>query len=134
MSVEAPTRLERAEDELSWAGLALAGTIRAGEFVVIAVIALLVCPPLAILTVVVVVPLIALAVVIGAIAAVIALPVFVIGHLHHHRAPNAEALVHRLARLGREDSARAASGLRRGLARLLAKLHVEHDPTPAARR
>jgi len=134
MSVEAQTRLERAEDELSWAGLALAGTIRVGEFLVIAVIALLVCPPLAILTVVVVVPLVAIAVVVGAVAAVIALPVFVIHHLHRHRAPNAEALVHRLARVGRQDTARAASGLRRVAARVQAKLHVEHDPTAAPPR
>src|SRR5688572_26039324 len=99
------TRVERTEEELSWAGLALAGTIRTAELAVIVLIALLVCPPLAILTVVVVVPLIALAVVVGAIAAVIALPVFVVHHLHRHRAPHAHALVHRLARLGREDSA-----------------------------
>ena len=120
------TRVERTEEELSWAGLALAGTIRAAELAVIVVIALLVCPPLAILTVVVVVPLIALAVVIGAVAAVIALPVFVVHHLHRHRAPHAHAhaLVHRLARRGREDSALAASRVRRIVGRALATLHA----------
>jgi hypothetical protein len=118
------TRVERTEEELSWAGLALAGTIRAAELAVIVLIALLVCPPLAILTVVVVVPLIALAVVIGAVAAVIALPVFVIHHLHRQRAPHAHALVHRLARLGREDSALAASRARRIAGRALATLHA----------
>jgi hypothetical protein len=131
MTAPGETTLERIEEELSWAGLALAGTLRAGEFAVIAVIALLVCPPLAILTVVVVVPLIALAVVIGAVVAVIALPVFVAHHLHRHRAPHAPALVHRLARLGREDSALAASGVRRLVARGQAKLHVERDRTLA---
>jgi hypothetical protein len=120
-SEDARTGAERIEEELSWAGLALAGTLRAAEFAVIALVALLVCPPLAILTVVVVVPLIALAVVIGAVAAVIALPVLVIHHLHRHRAPHAPALVHRLADLGRKDSALAASRVRRVTARALAK-------------
>ena len=116
------TRLERTEEELSWAGLALAGTLRAGEFAVLAVIALLVCPPLAILTVVVVTPLIALALVVGAVVAVIALPVLVVRHLHRHRAPHAHARVHRLAQLGRKDSALAASRVRRLAARAQAKL------------
>jgi hypothetical protein len=133
-TVETQTRIEHAEEELSWAGRALAGTLRVGELVLIAVIALLVCPPLAILTVVVVVPLVALALVVGAIAAVIALPVFVVRHLHHHRAPHAEALVHRLARMGRQDSALAASGVRRFVARGQAKLHVSRDGTLAPRR
>ena len=121
------TRLERTEEELSWAGLAVAGAIRAAELAVIVLIALLVSPPLMILTVVVVVPFTALAVVIGAVAAVIALPVFVIRHLHRHRASHAHDLVHRLARLGREDSALAASRVRRIAARAQAKLHVQAD-------
>jgi hypothetical protein len=125
------TSLERAEEELSWAGLAVAGTLRTVEFAVIALIALLVCPPLAILTVVVVVPLIALALVVGAVAAVIALPVFLVRHLHRHRAPHAHELVHRLARLGRKDSALAASRVRRLAARAQAKLYVKRDRTLA---
>jgi uncharacterized membrane protein len=133
-SEDTRSRVERTEEELSWAGLAVAGTIRAAEFAVIAVIALLVCPPLAILTVVVVVPLIALAVVIGAVAAVIALPVFVVRHLHRHRAPHAYALVHRLAQLGRKDSALAASRVRRIAARAQAKLYVKRDRTVAPPR
>jgi hypothetical protein len=123
-SEDTRTRVERTEEELSWAGLALAGTIRTGELAVIAVIALLVCPPLAILTVVVVVPLIALALVIGAVVAVIALPVFVIRHLHRHRAPHAHALVHRLAQAGRQDSALAASRVRRIAARAQETLYA----------
>jgi hypothetical protein len=130
-SEDTRTRLERTEEALSWVGLAVAGTLRAVELAVIAVIALLVCPPLAILTVVVLVPLIALAVVIGAVAAVIALPVFVARHLHRHRAGHAHELVHRLARLGRKDSALAASRLRRLVARAQAKLYVKDDRTSA---
>ena len=98
-------------------------TIRAVELAVIAVIALLVCPPLAIVGVVVVVPLIAIAVVIGAVAAVLALPVVVVRHLHRHRAPHAHALVHRVAQLGRKDSALAASPVRRLAARAQATLY-----------
>jgi membrane protein implicated in regulation of membrane protease activity len=128
------TRLERTEEELSWAGLALAATLRTGELVVIGLIALLVCPPLAILTVVVVVPLLALALVIGAIAAVIALPVFVVRHLHRHRSSHPHELVHRLAQLGRKDSALAASRVRRLAARAQAKLYVKRDRTVAPPR
>jgi hypothetical protein len=125
------TGVERAEEELSWAGLALAGTIRVAELAVVAVIALLVCPPFMILTVVVVVALLAAAVVVGAVASVIALPVFVVHHLHRYRAHHAHALVHRLARMGRDDSALAASGVRRLAARLQTSLFVKRDPTSA---
>ena len=131
LSEDTHAGLERAEEELSWVGLAVAETLRAAELAAIALIALLVCPPLAILTVVVVVPLIALAVVIGAVAAVIALPVFVIRHLHRHRAPRAHELVHRLARTGRSDSVLAASWIRRLAARAQAKLYVKRDRTSA---
>jgi hypothetical protein len=58
---------------------------------------------------------------------VIALPVFVVRHLHRHGEPRAHARVHRLAQLGRTDSARAASGLRRLAARGQAKLYAKHD-------
>jgi hypothetical protein len=131
LSEDTRTGVERVEEELSWVGLAVAWTIRAVELAVIAVIALLVCFPLAILTVVVVAPLLALAIVVAAVVGVIALPVFVAHHLHRHRAPHAPALVHRLARLGREDSALAASRARRLAARAQAKLHVQHDRTLA---
>ncbi len=123
-SEETRTRVEHIEEELSWVGLALAGTLRAIELAVIVLIALLVCPPLAILTVVVVVPLLALALVVGAVVAVIALPVFVVRHLHRHRSPRAHALVHRLAQAGRKDSALAASRVRRAAARAQATLHA----------
>ena len=129
MSTDTHTLAERSEEELSWAGLALAETIRVVELAVIVLAALLFCPPLLILAVVVIVPAIALAVVVGAVVALIALPVFVVRHLHRRRAGEAHARVHRLAQLGRQDSALAASGLRRGAARLQAKLYVRHDRT-----
>jgi hypothetical protein len=115
--------VERSEEELSWAGLAVAETIRAAELAVIAIGALLICPPLAILAVVVIVPTVALALVVGAVAAVIALPVFVVRHVHRHRAGTAHERVHRLARLGRRDTAAAVSGARRLAHRAQAKLY-----------
>jgi hypothetical protein len=57
--------------------------------------------------------------------------VFVIRHLHRHRAPRAHELVHRLARLGRDDSALAASRMRRLAARVQAKLYRKPDRTSA---
>jgi hypothetical protein len=123
-------RVEHAEEELSWAGLAVGETIRVVELAVIAIGALLVCPPLAILAVVVIVPAIAVAVVVGALAAVIALPVFAVRHLHRHRSAEPHAHVHRLAQLGRRDAALAGSRLRRIAARVQAKLYR----TPATPR
>jgi hypothetical protein len=107
--------VEHAEEELSWAGLALAETIRAGELAVIVLGSLLICPPLFILAAVVIVPTIILAVVVGAVAAVIAAPVFAIRHLHRHRSGSAHERVHRLARLGGHDST---------VRRLAGKLHA----------
>ncbi len=112
--------IERTEADLSWAGLAVAETIRAGELAVFAIGALLICPPLAILAVVVIVPAVALAAVVGAVAAVISLPFFVVRHLHRHRAGVAHERVHRLAHRG-------AAGSR--AQRLVSKLHR----TPAPR-
>ena len=83
------TVVERAEEELSWAGLAVAETIRVAELAVIALAALLVCPPLLILLVIVVVPTVALAGLVALIASVIALPVFVVRRLHRHRTRHA---------------------------------------------
>ena len=92
--------IEHIEEELSWAGLAIAYMLRAAEVALIVLIALLVCPPLMIAAFVVVAPLALIAVVVAALAAVIALPVLVVRRLHRHRTPDAHALVHRLARLG----------------------------------
>ena len=67
------TFVERAEDELSWAGLVVAETLRVAELAVIALVALLVCPPLLILAVIVVVPAVAVAGVVALIVCLIAL-------------------------------------------------------------
>jgi len=75
------TLAERAAEDLSWTGLAIAETMRAAELAVIALAVLLVSPPLLILVVVVVVPTVGL----GLVASVIALPVLVARHLHQRR-------------------------------------------------
>jgi hypothetical protein len=93
--------VEHTEEELSWAGLALAETLRAGELAVIVLGSLLICPPLFILAAVVLVPAVALAAIVGALAVIIASPVFAVRHLHHRTAGRAHEHVHRLARLGR---------------------------------
>ncbi len=113
MNTVADTRTltERSEEELSWAGLALAETFRAAEFALIALIALLVCPPLLILAVVVIVP----AVIVAAVIGLIALPVLALRHLFRHRADVAHARVHRLAQWGRDEPSKAVAWLRRAL-------------------
>ena len=95
---DTPTRVERAEEELSWAGLAVAGTIRVAELALVAVVLLIFAPPLAILAVVVIVP----AVVVAALVGMIALPVLAVRHFHRHRADHAHHhWVRRLTALGR---------------------------------
>ena len=83
------TLLEHTEDELSKVGLVAGETIRAAEISVIALAALLFCPPLLILAVIVVVPAVAVAGVVALIACVIALPVFVVRHVRRHHAEHA---------------------------------------------
>ena len=61
MSEEPLTFVERSEDELSRVSLVAGETLRAAEVSVIALAALLVCPPLLILAVIVVVPALAVA-------------------------------------------------------------------------
>jgi hypothetical protein len=75
------TFVEHAEDELSRAGLVAGETIRAAEISVVALAALLVCPPLLILAVIVVVPAVAVAGVVALIACLIALPVLAVRHV-----------------------------------------------------
>jgi membrane protein YdbS with pleckstrin-like domain len=91
--------IERSEEVLSWAGVAAVATIRIVELIAIAVAALLVVPPLAILAAVVVVPAIALTAVVVLAAAVVAVPVFLVRHAHRRRAAHAHQLVRRLGGL-----------------------------------
>ena len=79
---ETSTFVERAEDDVSRAGLAVAETLRVLELALIALVALIFTPPLLILVVIVVVPTVLLA----AVAGLIALPVLAVRHYHRHRA------------------------------------------------
>jgi len=122
MSEDTRTLVERSEEELSWAGLAVAETIRVAELAAIALAALLVCPPLLILLVIVVVPTVALAGLVALIASVIALPVLLVRRFHRHHAGHAHQRVRRLADLGRTRTVTATSRFHRVVARALAKL------------
>jgi membrane protein implicated in regulation of membrane protease activity len=128
MTENTRTPIERAEEELSWAGLAVAETIRVAELAVIALVSLFIVPPLAILAVIVLLPAVALA----ALAAVIALPVLVVRRFHRHRTGHAHRHVRRLAEQGRERAGTATSRLHRVLGHAVAKLgaHEPARPTP----
>jgi predicted membrane metal-binding protein len=104
------------------------GTIRVVEPAAIAVAALLVVPPLAILVAVVVIPLIALTALVALVAAAVAVPVFVVQHAHQHRAAHAHYLVRRLADLGHAQQASTTSRVRRVVARAQRKLYAKPAP------
>jgi hypothetical protein len=75
------TFVEHAEDDLSRVGLVAGETIRVAELSVLALAALLVCPPLLILAVIVIVPALAVAGVVALVACLIALPLLVVRHV-----------------------------------------------------
>jgi Flp pilus assembly protein TadB len=74
--------------------------LRGAEIGMVALLGLLVCPPLAILAVVVVVPLLALAIVAGVVAAIVAVPYLLVRRVaEHHRTHHSSAFAHGLRRL-----------------------------------
>jgi hypothetical protein len=79
------TLLEHAEDDLSKVSLVAGETIRVAELSVLALVALLVCPPLLILAVIVLVPALAVAGIVALVACLIALPVLAVRHLRRRR-------------------------------------------------
>ena len=123
-AAEPESSLERSEEVLTWAGLAVVATVRVAELAAIVAATLLVVPPLAILVVVVVVPVIALSALVALVTAVVALPVFIVRHAHRHRAGHAHDVVRRLADLGRSEAA-TMSRARRIAARGLRKLYTK---------
>jgi hypothetical protein len=120
--------IERSEEVLSWAGVAVVATLRVVELAAIAVAALFIVPPLAILVVVVVVPAIALTALVALVTAVVAVPVFVVRHAHRHRAAHAHQVVRRLADVGRSEQASTTSRVRRLVARAQRKLYAKPAP------
>jgi membrane protein YdbS with pleckstrin-like domain len=122
---EPPSSIERAEEVLSRAGIAVVATIRVTELAAIVVAVLLVVPPFAILVAVVVVPAIALTALVALVALTVAVPVFVVRHGHRHRAAHAHEVVRRLAELGRSEEAATMSRVRRVVARAQRKLYAK---------
>jgi hypothetical protein len=122
MTTSEETTIERAEEELSWVGLAAAETLRVAELAAIALAALLVCPPLLILLVIVVVPTVAVAGVAALVVSIVALPVLTVRHFHRHRAGQAHVHVRHLAERGRARAGTATSRFERLPARALSKL------------
>jgi hypothetical protein len=88
------------EQEAEVAGVAVAGSLRAVEVGAIVLIGLLVCPPLAILTVLVVVPMLVIGLVVGLLAAVLATPYLLVQHLRGNHG-HVRVLRHRLSVAGR---------------------------------
>ena len=95
-----PSHEEIREEVVEAAELAPGLALRAVELGVVALVALLVCPPLAILAVVVVVPLLAVGIAVGLIAVIVGTPYLLVRHVReHHRAHRSSAFAHELRRL-----------------------------------
>jgi len=84
------------EEIASEADLAAGGALRAVEVAAVALLGLLVCPPLMILVVVVVVPLLVMALVLGLVAAVLSTPYLLVHHFRGHDGGHLSLLAHRL--------------------------------------
>jgi hypothetical protein len=92
---------EKFENDASLAVEAAGEALSGVELVVIGLLVLLVCPPLAILVVLVVVPLLVVALVLGLLAAVLSTPYLLVHHFRAHDGRHASLLAHRLRRAGR---------------------------------
>jgi hypothetical protein len=97
---EPPSPTEEVEEAALFAGLAVAGALRAIEVFAVVLLALLVCPPLLILVVVVVVPLVAIALLLALVSATLAAPYLLVRHLRGHRGGHAALFAHRLRHAG----------------------------------
>jgi hypothetical protein len=92
---------EKLEQDASFAGTAVADALSAVEIAAVVLIGLLVCPPLAILTVVVVVPLLAIAMVLGLIVVVLSIPYLLVHHFRGHDRGHLPLLAQRVRQAGR---------------------------------
>jgi hypothetical protein len=91
----------RSEEIEAVAALSVGGGLRAVEVAAVVLLGLLVCPPLAILTVVVVLPLLVIALVLGLVVAVLSIPYLLVHHFRGHERRHASLLAHRLRGAGR---------------------------------
>jgi hypothetical protein len=95
------TAAEQLEHDAELAGVAVAGGLRAVEVAAVVLLGLLVCPPLAILTVVVVVPLLVAALAVGLVVAVLSAPYLLVHHFRAGHGDHLSLLAHRLRRAAR---------------------------------
>ena len=100
-SYEPPSPAEKLEQDALLAGEVVAGGLRAVEVTAVALLGLLICPPLAILAFVVIAPLLVAALVLGLLAAVLATPYLLVHHFRGHERRHLPLLAHRLRRAGR---------------------------------
>ena len=98
---ESPSPVEELEQDALVTGYAAAGAVRAVEVAAIVLLGLLICPPLAILTVVVVVPLLAIALILALLAAVLTVPYVIVQRVRGHHGGHGALLAHRLRVAGR---------------------------------
>jgi hypothetical protein len=92
------TAAEKLEHDAELAGAAAAGGLRAVEVASVVLLGLLVCPPLAILTVVVVVPLFVAALAFGLVVAVLSTPYLLVHHFRAGHGVHLSLLAHRVRR------------------------------------
>ena len=95
------SRTEKLEEDAAVAGVAAAGSLRGIEVASIVLLGLLICPPLAIVTVLVVVPMLVTALVFGLLFAVISAPFLLFHHFRADHGDHAALLKHRLRHAGR---------------------------------
>lgn len=100
-STDGPVRQRHSEaEELADAAVGLGLVARTGEIALAAIVALLVCPPLAILAVAVIVPAVIVAALIALVYAVCAAPILLVRRVReHHRTHRSSAVVHGLRAL-----------------------------------
>jgi hypothetical protein len=95
------SRAERFEEDAALAGEAAAGGLGALEVALVVLLGLLVCPPLAILTVLVFAPLLVLALVLGLLVAVLSVPYLLVHHFRGHDRAHLALLGQRVRHAGR---------------------------------
>jgi hypothetical protein len=91
----------RTEEIEEVAALGVGGGLRAVEVAAVVLLGLLVCPPLAILTVVVVLPLLVIALVLGLVVAVLSIPYLLVHHFRSDDRRHASLIAHRVRGAGR---------------------------------
>jgi hypothetical protein len=93
---ESHATVEKLERDALVTGYAAVAALRAVDIGAIVLLGLVICPPLAILTVVVVVPLLAIALVVALLAAVLTVPYVLVQRVRGHHGGHRALLAHRV--------------------------------------